>query len=236
MGSLVRSPGTGSAILPVVLTLFVLTFSLVAPAQGDILTPSSYDMIGGGTSSPPFNHRLWDEKYPQTSNYQPLSGGLGDLTDGLITTSNWTHSTDYIYYVGWYEGDLRNPTIDFYFSGPVTITDIGIHFNAGYVPGSVHFTVGSTTENFDVDHVNPGGGAAARWVDFALTSPSIGDSIQVTLNDRASNDVDIPGWPTDWILLTEVQFEGSPVPIPGAVWLLGSGLIGLVGIRRKFDM
>ncbi len=25
----------------------------------------------------------------------------------------------------------------------------------------------------------------------------------------------------------------SPVPIPGAVWLLGSGLLGLVGIRRK---
>ena len=27
---------------------------------------------------------------------------------------------------------------------------------------------------------------------------------------------------------------GTPVPIPGAVWLLGSGLIGIVGIRRKF--
>ena len=26
----------------------------------------------------------------------------------------------------------------------------------------------------------------------------------------------------------------SSVPIPGAVWLLGSGIIGLVGIRRKF--
>jgi hypothetical protein len=26
----------------------------------------------------------------------------------------------------------------------------------------------------------------------------------------------------------------SAVPIPGAVWLLGSGLIGIVGIRRKF--
>ena len=25
----------------------------------------------------------------------------------------------------------------------------------------------------------------------------------------------------------------SPVPIPGAVWLLGSGLLGIVGIRRK---
>jgi hypothetical protein len=29
-----------------------------------------------------------------------------------------------------------------------------------------------------------------------------------------------------------VQLEGTSVPIPGAVWLLGSGLIGLVGLRR----
>ena len=27
----------------------------------------------------------------------------------------------------------------------------------------------------------------------------------------------------------------SAIPIPGAVWLLGSGLIGLVGIRRRFS-
>jgi hypothetical protein len=25
----------------------------------------------------------------------------------------------------------------------------------------------------------------------------------------------------------------SPVPIPAAVWLLGSGLLGLIGIRRR---
>ena len=25
----------------------------------------------------------------------------------------------------------------------------------------------------------------------------------------------------------------APVPIPGAVWLLGSGLVGLLGFRRK---
>jgi hypothetical protein len=28
--------------------------------------------------------------------------------------------------------------------------------------------------------------------------------------------------------------SGSVVPVPGAVWLLGSGLIGLAGIRKKF--
>jgi hypothetical protein len=27
--------------------------------------------------------------------------------------------------------------------------------------------------------------------------------------------------------------ETSPVPIPGAIYLLGSGLLGLVGIRKK---
>ncbi|MCP4115245.1 MAG: VPLPA-CTERM sorting domain-containing protein [Desulfobacteraceae bacterium] len=27
--------------------------------------------------------------------------------------------------------------------------------------------------------------------------------------------------------------QGSPVPVPAAVWLLGSGLVGLVGLRRK---
>jgi len=26
----------------------------------------------------------------------------------------------------------------------------------------------------------------------------------------------------------------SPVPVPSAVWLLGSGLIGFLGFRRKF--
>ena len=37
-------------------------------------------------------------------------------------------------------------------------------------------------------------------------------------------------WP-DCINLT--QIDAQPVPIPGAVWLLGSGLVGLVGFARK---
>jgi len=34
--------------------------------------------------------------------------------------------------------------------------------------------------------------------------------------------------------IVELDGFGSAVPIPGAVWLLGSGLLGLWGVRRKF--
>jgi len=33
--------------------------------------------------------------------------------------------------------------------------------------------------------------------------------------------------------ISNLEIEVNPVPIPSAVWLLGSGLIGLVGIRRR---
>ena len=35
--------------------------------------------------------------------------------------------------------------------------------------------------------------------------------------------------------ITSATIDISAVPIPGEVWLLGSGLIGLVGIRRRFQ-
>ena len=36
----------------------------------------------------------------------------------------------------------------------------------------------------------------------------------------------------EWIYLDDISV--NQVPIPGAVWLLGSGLVGLAGLRRKF--
>ena len=31
----------------------------------------------------------------------------------------------------------------------------------------------------------------------------------------------------------DVEFSVSNVPLPGGIWLLGTGLIGIIGIRRK---
>ena len=38
---------------------------------------------------------------------------------------------------------------------------------------------------------------------------------------------------TNWIPTPDTE-SVPPVPIPGAVWLLGSGLVGLVALKRKF--
>jgi len=36
-----------------------------------------------------------------------------------------------------------------------------------------------------------------------------------------------------WSAEIDAVADVAPVPIPGAIWLLGSGLIGMVGMRKK---
>ncbi len=58
------------------------------------------------------------------------------------------------------------------------------------------------------------------------------------LNDDGELDVTVVvhndlGTATAWLDHSKVYGTATTVPIPGAVWLLGSGLIGLLGIRKK---
>ena len=82
------------------------------------------------------------------------------------------------------------------------------------------------TTRFDfvaVDQYSGSGGSNGNFfVDFGTTFRA--DSIQFFAgNNDPLNEYSVAG------------FEGGQVPIPGAVWLLGSGLLGLIGVRRKKD-
>jgi hypothetical protein len=45
--------------------------------------------------------------------------------------------------------------------------------------------------------------------------------------------INAPGYYSVWLDGVD-QAHSSAVPIPGAIWLLGSGLLGMGGLRRKF--
>ena len=81
-----------------------------------------------------------------------------------------------------------------------------------------------------------GGGTENHY----LEDTSFGDFVGITSTEPFTS-VDIrpwiggePFWAYAFMNLDDLYVgAASPVPVPGAVWLLGSGLVGLIGISRK---
>ena len=55
-------------------------------------------------------------------------------------------------------------------------------------------------------------------VSAVFADPSVTQVIQIVNTDAA---------------LLNYEFITTPVPVPAAVWLFGSGLLGLIGVARK---
>jgi hypothetical protein len=66
------------------------------------------------------------------------------------------------------------------------------------------------------------------------TFGSIGTAWQTVTFGDVFNNVALVTWSQEW---PYHDFDnivlGSPTPIPGAIWLLGTGLAGLVGLKRR---
>lgn len=50
----------------------------------------------------------------------------------------------------------------------------------------------------------------------------------------AATIIDVFTMNANIVLNLSNQVTVSPVPLPGAIWLFGSGLVGLIGLKRKF--
>ena len=68
-----------------------------------------------------------------------------------------------------------------------------------------------------------------RYQDISITVLTTATSLDVNFIGILNHSEDNESWAVSSINI----HDNSPVPVPGAVWLLGSGLAGLVGLRRK---
>lgn len=193
----------------------VLVLVLSVPALGAPLAPTSYDMLNGETGS----WQYWDKPYPATANLQPLSGGKGHLTDGVLAGGHW-YQVAGVNYVGWTNID---PKITFHFADIVSVDQVGIHVDntLGYgdvrYPASVVIQMGAVIVNATI---TPDPFYDSKWFYFDTTGLS-GDTLELTLFRDSGN----------WMMLDEVSFNGTPTPLPPGLLLMGTGLLGLLGWR-----
>ncbi len=177
--------------------------------------PNGNGQASGGT----FNY--WDRQYSglgsTTTDNAFLSGGLGDLTDGVTTTSNWFAIENVAGtgpYVGWRDQD---PKILFRFGAIVPITTISVHFDDSDSTGGVSAPRGVTIDGTFYAVSDPLG-ATPFWVTFDNLNITA-DHVTVQFNRNNT-----------WVFADEVSF--NPVPEPGTILALAAAS-GMLLMRRR---
>lgn len=214
-------------MIPILVGLVFLSQALAAPISVTSYSgPNGQGQASGGT----FNY--WDLNYNGSGNTAtdgaPLSGGTGDLTDGVIATGNWNNVENAAGtgpYVGWRDGFNSNPLITFFFGGSVAVDTITIYVddsdNNGGVEVPISFEIGLSGGPLTVFPIaDPSGTAPASFTFSGLGLT--GNAIDIRFNHRS-----------EWVFVSEVTFASAPaaVPEPAMAWLAGVGLCA-VAVRR----
>lgn len=185
------------------------------------LMPTSYDMLNGNGTASSGTFNYWDLSYNgagQTNvDNAPLSGGLGDLADLLLSASNW-NEVENLAGTGPYVGWTIDPTINFHFSGSQVIDEIWMYVDDSDGFGNVNLpdsvTINGVLHDVDQNAANP--------LPKLLMFSGLG------LN---TNQVDITIKRSDtWVMVSEVMF--NPVPEPSGIAALGLGALAFAKRRR----
>lgn len=244
----------------IIIPTLLLAFSASA-AMAVVVKPTSYDMPNGEEYTSYSGYEYFDEKYDgngdKTVSRAQLSGGKGDLTDGIIGTATWK-PTDFFTtpqerdalqagirpYVGWFveesKGAPYQVDIVFHFDKVVQIDQVDIHGLMGNLNRSSnneptmpdYFRISTANGSAQIDRSNTPH-ATRTYLESIQTGGLTGN--QFTLSVGFNYDT------TDWfsgrdfIFLSEVEFKStaiSEVPLPPSA-LLFLGSLGLTALARR---
>lgn len=242
------------------ISALIISGAFATGAAAAPLHVASYDMQNGEEYTSFGGWEYFDETYSgsgdTTTARAALSGGTGDLTDGVIGTATWQPKVfgmtdaekaaiqaDMRPYVGWYvqesKGAPYEVAIKFNFDSTVIANSVTIHGlmgnlnrssnNEPTMPDYFRLTNGDTTVTLDMSGTPHATRTYAETIDLGGME---GDSLTLSMGF----DFDPSDWFSgrDFIFVSEVQFDGvAAVPVPASLPLALAGLGALGLIRRK---
>ena len=212
-------------------SLFAVVLASASMAGAAPIAVTSYDMPNGNGQASGGSYNYWDLSYSgagaKTTDGAALSGGTGDLTDGVVASNFWFNVENGAGtgpYVGWYAPATPNPVITFNFGGAPVITGIDIHVDNSwqggvYAPASI--LVDGVAQLFTVPA--PGSIGTISLTGLNLT----GNSHTIQFGQAFGG----------WTFVSEISFFGEtgavPEPASWAMMIAGFGLAGAAMRRRS---
>ncbi len=206
-------------------------FAFTSFSGAATLPVASYDMNNGDGTASGGNYNYWDLNYTGSGatniDNAPLTGGVGDLTNGVIATDNWLNvevAAGTGPYVGWRVDTTPQPTVTFHLASPAQIDSVTVYVddsnnNGGVLPPA------------SVD-VGPAGGP---YTNFTTPDPLGSAPTSYTFSNLELNSSSVElrfNYLSSWIFVSEVTIDGIAVPEPVAATLITIGLAALL-VRRQ---